>query len=139
LKIDCNVIDLGVEKGVARPKIFVLDTRDSVVWVDGTVSLQNEALDLRAIVSPKDFSPLTLRTPIHVKGTFSSPSVSLEKGKVGAKVGAAALLSLLNPLAAVIPFIDPGAKEEAKREAAQCAALAQRSKVSVPLPTAKKP
>ena len=139
LKIDCNVIDLGVEKGVARPKIFVLDTRDSVVWIDGTVSLQNEALDLRAIVSPKDFSPFTLRTPIHVKGTFSSPSVSLEKGKVGAKVGAAALLSLLNPLAAVIPFIDPGAKEDAKREAAQCAALAQRSKVSVAPPTAKKP
>lgn len=130
LAIHCNVVDLGVEKGMARPRMFVLDTRDSTIWVTGSLSLQTEALDLTAVVSPKDFSPLTLRTPVHVKGTFSAPAVSLEKGTIGGKVGAAALLSLLNPLAAVIPFIDPGAKDDAKREAEQCAALAQRSNLS---------
>lgn len=126
LVINCNIVDLAVQKGVARPTVFVIDTSDSTLWFDGTVSLQSEALDLRAIVSPKDFSPLTLRSPVHVKGTFSNPSISLEAGRLGAKVGAAALLSLLNPLAAVIPFIDSGARDEAKQEAAQCAALAQR-------------
>jgi uncharacterized protein involved in outer membrane biogenesis len=126
LAIQCNVVDLAVEKGIARPKMFVIDTRDSTIWVTGALSLQTESLDLTAVVSPKDFSPLTLRTPVHVKGTFSSPSVSLEKGTLGAKVGAAALLSLLNPIAAVIPFIDPGANDDAQREAQQCAALARR-------------
>ena len=130
LAIDCNVADFAVQNGFARPRMFVLDTRDSAIWVEGSLSLQSEALDLTAIVSPKDFSPLTLRTPIHVKGTFGSPSVSLEKSKLGAKVGTAALLSLLNPLAALIPFIDPGSSDDAKREAAQCAALAQRSNLS---------
>ncbi|HEX7435170.1 MAG TPA: AsmA family protein, partial [Caldimonas sp.] len=130
LVVNCNVADLVVAKGVARPRIFVIDTRDSTVWVDGSVSLESEALDLRAVVSPKDFSPLTLRTPIHVKGTFASPSVSLEAGTLAGKVGAAALLALLNPLAALIPFVDPGSGDEGEREAAQCAALAERSNLA---------
>ncbi len=130
LAIHCNVADMGVQKGLATPRMFVIDTDDSTIWVTGSLSLQNEALDLTAVVSPKDFSPLALRTPIHVKGTFSNPVVSIDKGRLGAKVGAAALLSLLNPLAALIPFIDPGASEDAKKAAAQCAALAKRSNLA---------
>ena len=45
-------------------------------------------------------------------------------------VGAAVLLSLLNPLAAFLPFIDTGDSEEAKREAALCAELARRGNLS---------
>ena len=123
LPVLCNVADLGVAQGVARPKVFVINTRDSTIWIDGTVSLRDESLDLRAVVSPKDFSPLTLRTPIHVKGTFSNPKVSLELGKLAGKAGAAGLLALLNPLAAIIPFIDPGSKKEASQTDAECANL----------------
>ncbi|MDQ6685180.1 MAG: AsmA family protein, partial [Pseudomonadota bacterium] len=127
LPIQCNVADLDVEKGVIKPKVFVINTRDSTIWVDGTISLRNEGMDLRAVVSPKDFSPLTLRTPIHVRGTLSKPAVSLELGKVAGKVGAAGLLALLNPLAAIVPFIDPGARGEAKKAGEECAALVPTS------------
>ena len=126
LAINCNIVDLVVQKGVARPRAFVFDTRDSTVWVDGTVSFANEALDLTATVSPRDASPFTVRSPIHVRGTFSQPRVSLEKGPMAAKVGAAALLALVNPVAAVVPFIDPGAGDDAKREAAACETLVRR-------------
>ena len=72
-------------------------------------------LDLRAVVSPKDFSPFTVRTPIHVRGTFSDPRrVGGGRQSIGAKLGAAALLALITPLAAVIPFVDPGARDEAQ-------------------------
>ncbi|MGZ5238747.1 MAG: AsmA family protein [Caldimonas sp.] len=127
LPILCNAIDLDVVDGVARPKVFVLDTRDSTIWIDGTVSLRSEALDLRAVVSPKDFSPLTLRSPIHVRGTLGKPAVAIEPGKLAGKAGAAALLSLLNPLAALIPFIDPGAQGAAEDASAQCASLVPTS------------
>jgi uncharacterized protein involved in outer membrane biogenesis len=127
LPILCNVVDLDVVNGVAQPKVFVLDTSDSTVWIDGKVSLKSEALDLRAVVSPKDFSPLALRTPIHVRGTIGKPSVTLEPGKLAGKAGAAALLALLNPLAAIIPFVDPGARQAAKDAAAECAALVPSS------------
>jgi AsmA family protein len=131
LPILCNVADLDIVKGVAQPKVFIVNTKDSTVWIDGSVSLKTEALDLRAIVSPKDFSPLTLRTPIHVRGVLGKPAVSLEKGTLAAKAGAAALLALLNPVAAIIPFVDPGARDAAKSAAAQCAALAPTS-ASIP-------
>jgi len=129
LPIQCNVADLDIENGVARPKVFVVNTRDSTVWIDGTVSFRDESLDLRFVVSPKDFSPLTLRTPVRVRGTLGKPAVSLELGKLAGKAGAAGLLALLNPLAAIIPFIDPGAKKDAAQTDAECAALARSSGV----------
>lgn len=127
LAIACNVVDLDVVKGVARPKVFVINTDVTTVWIDGSLSLRDESLDLRAVVSPKNFSPLTLRTPVHVKGTFGKPAVSLELGKLAGKVGAAALLALLNPLAAIIPFVDPGSKGEASKADENCVALARTS------------
>lgn len=129
LPIMCNVADLDVVKGVARPKVFVLNTRDSTVWIDGTVSFRDEALDLRAVVSPKDFSPLTLRAPLHVRGTFGKPAVSIEMGKLAGKAAAAGLLALLNPLAAIIPFIDTGSKDEARKADESCANLVRTSGV----------
>ena len=79
-------------------------------------------------VAPKDFSPFALRTPVRLRGTFKSPSVSLDPAKLGARVGVAALLGLLNPLAALIPFIDTGSKDEAQRTASGCVQLAGRIK-----------
>ena len=128
LPILCNVIDLDVVNGVATPRAFVMNTRDSTIFVDGTVSLKTEAVDLRAVVSPKDFSPLTLRSPIHVRGTLGDPKVSVEAGKLVGKTGAAVLLGILvTPLAAIVPFVDPGADDAAKKAAAQCAALVPTS------------
>ena len=127
LAIACNVADLDVVKGVARPKVFVINTDVTTLWIDGSLSLRDESLDLRAVVSPKNFSPLTLRTPVHLKGTFGKPAVSLELGKLAGKVGAAALLALLNPLAAIIPFVDPGSKGEASKADENCVALARTS------------
>jgi len=126
LPVECAVADLVAEKGVLRPRVLVLDTRDSTVWSEGSLSLANEALDLRLLVSPKDFSPLALRTPVHVRGTFADPAVSVEKGPLVKRVGAAALLALLNPLAAVIPFFDAASNDDAQRGAQACQALASR-------------
>ena len=123
MAIQCNVADLNVANGVIKPNVFILNTKDSTVWIDGTVSLRDEGLDLRAVVSPKDFSPLALRTPIHVRGTLGKPAVSLDYGKLATKGAAAGLLALLNPLAAIIPFIDTGSKDEARKAGAECAAL----------------
>ncbi len=124
----CNVIDLDVAGGVARPKVFVVNTTDSTVFVDGTVSLKTEAMDLRAVVSPKDFSVLTLRTPIHIRGTLGHPAVSIEAGQLLARGAAATLLAVLaTPLAAIVPFVDPGSQEAARETAARCAEMVGKS------------
>ena len=106
----------------------MIDTDDSAVWVDGSVSLVTESLDLRAVVSPKDFSPLALRTPLLVRGPFSNPDVSLEKGPLARRLGAAALLALIAPAAALLALIDPGNPDAAQRALAQgCQSLVERA------------
>ena len=111
LPIQCNVADLDIVKGVARPKVFVVNTRDSTIWIDGTVSFRDESLDLRFVVSPKDFSPLTLRTPVRVRGTLGKPAVSLELGKLVGKAGAAGLLASAQPAGGDHPVHRPGVEE----------------------------
>lgn len=136
LPVTCTVADLGIEQGVLKPRVLVLDTPDTTLWVDGSVSLATEALDLRVVATPKDFSPLALRTPIFLRGTFADPSVSLDKAKLGARLGASALLAFVNPLAAIIPLMDVGSSDDAKRDADACRALSQRmaAKPSLPAP-----
>jgi uncharacterized protein involved in outer membrane biogenesis len=126
LVLDCALADLSVTAGSLRPRLLVLDTSDSTVWVDGSVSLATEKLDLRAVVAPKDFSLLTLRAPLHIQGSFAHPSVSVEKGPVGLKLGGALLLGLLNPLAALLPLLDGGSRAQAQASAAQCQARMHR-------------
>ena len=142
LTVQCSVADLAAEQGVLRPRALVLDTSDSTLWVDGTVSLATEKLDLRVVTSPKDFSPLTLRTPLTLRGTFANPSVSIDKGRLGPRLGAAALLALANPLAAIVPLIDAGNSADAKREADACRVLARRiaaKPLAAPAPKAARP
>jgi uncharacterized protein involved in outer membrane biogenesis len=112
LPVTCGVADFRADKGVLRPRAVLLDTKDSTVVVDGSISLASEKLDLRAQVEPKDKSPLALRAPILVKGTLADPKVSLEASKLAPRAGLAALLALINPIAAVIPLIDLGEGEK---------------------------
>ena len=134
LPVQCAVGDLVATQGVLQSRAVVLDTPDSAVWVSGSVSLASEGLDLRVVTTPKDMSPLSLRTPITLRGTFSKPSVSVEKGKIAARVGASALLALLNPLAALVPLIDVGDSAEARRDGELCSALAKRMTAQPSLP-----
>ncbi len=126
LPIQCTVADLVVDQGLVRPRVLVLDTDDSTLWIDGSLSLATEALDLRVVVTPKDFSPLALRSPIRLRGSFANPNVSIDKGPLVERLGAAGLLALLNPLAAIIPLMDIGSSDDAKAGAAKCQSLAQR-------------
>jgi len=128
LPVRCGVASLVVAGGVLRPRVMVIDTTDSAVWVDGSLSLADESLDLRAVVMPKDFSPLALRTPLHVRGNFAHPELSLETGPLSLKVAAAIALAFVNPLAALIPLIDPGNPDAARQGASGCVGLTQHGK-----------
>ena len=130
LPIQCTVADFRVDQGVMRPRVLVLDTPDSTLWADGSLSLASETIDLRVVVAPKDFSPLALRTPLHLRGSFAHPEVSLDTGRLGARLGASALLGLLNPLAALIPLADVGDDADARRGVDACHALAQRARAA---------
>ncbi len=120
LPVNCAVVDLVAKAGVLKPGVIVLDTPDSTVWVDGELSLASETLDLRAVVSPKDVSPLALRTPLRLRGSFARPEVTVERGPMARKLALALMLGLLNPVAAVLPLVDLGDTDAARRGAEGC-------------------
>ena len=135
LPVLCGVVDLQAKNGVFTPRVMVVDTTDTTIWVDGSLSLATERLNLRAMALPKDFSPLTLRVPLNVTGSFANPQVSLDKKPVGLKLATSILLAIVNPLAAVIPLLDSGDTKEAKKRATSCSNLMQKNK---PAPTSAK-
>lgn len=133
LPIRCLVTDMVADKGVLRPRMLVLDTAESTMWLDGTLSLATEALDMQVHVAPKDFSPLALRTPIHLTGTFAAPVVSVDKAGIGARLGAAVLLGVVAPWAALIPLLDFPSADAAAEGPAGCAQLSRRINARKPL------
>ena len=108
VRLRCAVGDLKVQKGVATPHTLVIDTTDTIVRVVGTIDFQREALDLVFHPEPKDPSIFALRSPIHLQGPFKDPKVRPEAGPIIARVAAATLLAALNPVLALIPFIETG-------------------------------
>lgn len=124
LPVRCGAADLQVRGGQVEPRLLVVDTPDSTVWGTGKVSLADERLDLLARVAPKDVSPLAPRTPLRVRGTLSDPDISLDKAQLARRAAPAVLLGLLNPLAALLPLVDPGSREAAEQRLAGCHRLA---------------
>jgi uncharacterized protein involved in outer membrane biogenesis len=119
IPLRCFVTDFRVEQGVMTPRVFVLDTTDTTVTGEGSISLKDELLGLRIKAHPKDPSLLAARTPITVNGAFSRPSIGLDAGPLAARgAGAVALGVLLTPLASILAFIEPGLERDS-----DCAAL----------------
>jgi uncharacterized protein involved in outer membrane biogenesis len=110
LPLNCARLEGRFKSGVLRPRVAVIDNKDSRIELDGGVSLATEQLALRAVTEPKDFTPLSLRSPILVQGTLGDPHVKLEAKKIGGRAAAAVALGLITPPAALLAFIDPGEK-----------------------------
>lgn len=120
-QIRCMAADMPVESGMIKINFFVFDTSDTLVQVTGTADLAGEQLDLRITAHPKDPSPLSVRTPITLRGPFAKPSVGIDPKPLAARAGAAvALGALLTPLAAILAFIEPGLETDS-----DCAKLLQ--------------
>jgi uncharacterized protein involved in outer membrane biogenesis len=113
LPLNCAVVRVQVQDGLVRPQAAVFDTSDTTIVAGGEVSLAQERLNLTLAARPKDFSPLSLRSPVHVEGTFAHPNIRLEKGRLALKLGAAAALAVVTPLAAILPLMDMGEKDKA--------------------------
>ncbi len=116
--IRCAVGDFIVSDGLLNANAFILDTDDTNVKGDAKINLKNEGLNIDLNARPKDASFLALQSKILVRGTMANPSIMIDPLTTGLRAGAAALFSVVTPLAAILPFIEVG-----KGEDADCAAL----------------
>ena len=124
IQIHCGVADFGVKKGVMRTNVFLLDTDITRLTVTGDINLREEALDLTLIQKSKKLSLIALRPPIHVRGNFVKPVVSLDKGKLAARGLGAVVLGIVNPVLALIPLVETGRDKDT-----DCGRLIKESKM----------
>jgi len=113
IQLRCGIVAFTVKNGLMTSETLVVDTDDTYIGGKGTISLQNETLNLTLTPLPKDISFVALRGPLHVTGTFANPKFGLDKGYLAGRIGASVLLGLLNPLAALVPLIETGPGKDA--------------------------
>jgi len=104
----CAVAGFDVKQGAMQVNALIFDTEVTTIIGTGSIDLGEEKLDLTLNQKTKYTSPLALRSPIYVRGTFAQPSVAVDKGRVVARALGAVALGLVNPLLALIPLIDAG-------------------------------
>jgi len=117
--IRCAVANFKTTNGVMRADDIVFDTKVVRAKGRGTINLDTERLDFRLEGKAKKLRAVSLNAPITVKGPIRAPQVGVEAGgAIGQAVAGVGIGALLSPLAAILPFVDPGLAKDAN-----CAAL----------------
>lgn len=135
--VRCAVADFKVTNGIARADRVVFDTGVVVATGSGTVNLDKERISLRLEGHSKKPRLLRLFAPITLEGPLVAPKPGIETGKIVAQGGVAAVLATaLSPLAALLPFLEPGGDKNVN-----CPALlagASPAKANAPPPEPRK-
>ena len=138
VKINCAATDMRAKNGLFDMRLFVFDTGDAVINVDGTVNLASEKLDLDVQPHTKGLRILSLRSPLYVRGTLKHPDVGVQKGPLLLRgAGAVALGAIAAPAAALIALIAPSHDKDESGDNT-CRAVLQQLRSSGNLPAPKK-
>lgn len=107
--IRCAVADFDVSGGTATARTFVIDTDVVLAKGTGTINLGTETMNLRIDGETKQPRLLRVWAPITVRGALVAPKLGVDGAAVAGQVGLAGVIAaLVNPLTAILPFIDPG-------------------------------
>ena len=134
VKLRCGVADFSVKNGVMQADALIVDTEVTTVFGTGSIDLGQEKLDLTLNQKTKNTSPVALRSPIYVRGSFARPEVEVDKGRIAARALGAVALGIVNPLLTLIPLIDagPGKDSDCGQLVRDARALPQEAKKKGP-------
>ncbi len=130
----CAVASFDVKNGIMSVDNAVFDTGVVLATGAGTVNLGQETLDLRLDGKTKKPRLLRVWAPITLTGTLLHPKPGVDVGKVAGQVGIAAAVGVvLAPLAAILPFVEPGLAKDADCVGLISNAKAQGAPVKAPV------
>lgn len=125
IKLNCAIADFNVEHGVFLSKILLMDTTITTIIGSGNINMANEALNIVLKPHTKVISPVALRSPIYIRGTFAKPDISINKTDLLLQGAGAVALGAINPLLAIIPLVETGPGKNS-----ECGRLIDRAQAS---------
>lgn len=126
VRINCAAADVGFRSGLAVPRLFVFDTENALVNIDGTLNFKSEALDLDIVPKAKGVRIISLRSPLYVRGTFKDPDPGVHAGPLVARgAGLVVLGTAIAPPAGLLALIAPSSGQ-----ASQCGPMLEQIKTS---------
>jgi uncharacterized protein involved in outer membrane biogenesis len=112
--VRCAVANFQATDGVLNARTLVLDTDPVLATGKGSIDLRTEAIDVALQGHPKHFQLIHLNAPVTIGGKLRSPKMGVDAGKAAPQIVAAvALGAFLSPVAALLPFVDPGLAKNA--------------------------
>ncbi|WP_350578902.1 AsmA family protein [Pseudomonas sp. HY2-MNA-CIBAN-0224] len=108
VKINCAAADFGIKDGLATSRLFVFDTQNAIIYIDGTANFATERLDLKITPESKGFRVFSLRSPLYVRGTFAHPNAGVEAVPLLLRgAGMVALGVIAGPAAGLLALVAP--------------------------------
>jgi len=125
VKINCAAADVGIKNGLASTNLFVFDTENAVIYVDGTADFKQEQLDMKISPESKGFRLLSLRSPLYVRGPFAKPSAGVQTVPLLLRgAGMVALGAVVAPAAGLLALVVPSGDQPDN----QCTPLLEQMK-----------
>ncbi|ATE79931.1 AsmA family protein [Pseudomonas frederiksbergensis] len=124
VKINCAAANFDIKSGLATTQLFVFDTENAIVYIDGTANMATEQLDLTISPESKGWRLISLRSPLYVRGKFIKPDAGVKAVPLMLRgAGMVALGVIAAPAAGLLALIAPSAGEPN-----QCAPLLEQMK-----------
>ena len=124
VKINCAAADFDIRSGLATTRLFVFDTENAIVYVDGTANMATEQLDLTITPESKGWRLISLRSPLYVRGKFIKPEAGVKAVPLMLRgAGMVALGVIAAPAAGLLALVAPSGGEPN-----QCAPLLEQMK-----------
>jgi AsmA protein len=108
VKLRCAVADFDVKEGIMHADALIFDTAVTTIVGTGDIDLGKEKLNLTLNQKTKSTSPVALRSPIYIRGSFAKPDAGVDKTRMAARAIGAIALGIASPVLALIPLIDAG-------------------------------
>ena len=124
VKINCAAADFDIKTGLATTRLFVFDTENAIIYIDGTANMATEQLNLTITPESKGWRLISLRSPLYVRGKFIKPDAGVKAVPLMLRgAGMVALGVIAAPAAGLLALIAPSGGEPN-----QCAPLLEQMK-----------
>ena len=124
VKINCAAADFDIKTGLATTRLFVFDTENAIIYIDGTANMATEQLDLTVTPESKGWRLISLRSPLYVRGKFIKPDAGVKAVPLMLRgAGMVALGVIAAPAAGLLALVAPSGGEPN-----QCAPLLEQMK-----------